>query len=78
MTLYRNTFLTTLMLATIFALTGTASAEGETEMTSQQFCELEAKQAGMENTKDLEEYVAQCLAEIELQKNSEQESEAGR
>lgn len=78
MTLYRNTFLTVLMLVTIFALTGTASAEDKNEMTSQQFCELEAEQAGMENPEDFKEFVAQCLAEIELQKNADKDPEAGR
>ncbi|MDT8385519.1 MAG: hypothetical protein RRB22_14015 [Gammaproteobacteria bacterium] len=78
MTLYRNTFLTALMLLIIFASAGTAFAEGEAEMTSQQFCELEAKQAGMENPKDVQEYVAQCLAEIELQKNADEAPESAR
>ena len=65
-----------LMFVSVFAATGIASAAEEEEMTAQQNCEQEAKQAGMTEEQDIQEYVAQCLAEA-AQKNSAPEAESG-
>jgi len=66
------------MFVSVLAVNGIASAaEDEPEMTAQQNCEQEAKQAGMTEAQDIQEYVAQCLAEAAAQKNPAPESESG-
>lgn len=66
-----------LMFVMVFAANGIASAEDEPEMTAQQYCEQEAKQAGMTEAQDVQEYVAQCLAESDAQKSPASEAESG-
>jgi hypothetical protein len=66
------------MFVSVLGANGIASAaEEESEMTPQQNCEQEAKQAGMTEAQDIQEYVAQCLAEAAAQKNPASEAESG-
>lgn len=66
------------MFVSVLAANGIAfAAEDEAEMTAQQNCEQEAKQAGMTEAQDVQEYVAQCLAESAAQKSPAPEAESG-
>lgn len=44
-----------------------AVAQETAEMTDQQFCELEAEEAGVSDTADVRAFIAQCLEEIRQQ-----------
>lgn len=67
-------FFAIFMVSMILSGVGVAVAEEESEMTNQQYCEKEAKEAGMSEGKEAADYVAQCLADIEAQKKSDAEA----
>jgi hypothetical protein len=67
-------FFAVFMLSMVLSSIGIAVAEDEAEMTNQQYCEKEAKDAGMTEGKEASDYIAQCLADIEAQKKSDAEA----
>lgn len=66
-------FFASFVFVIALAVPGVASAEEEQEMSNQQYCEKEAKEAGMVEEKDIQEYVEQCLAELNTEKSSASE-----
>ena len=74
MNIQKNILFSAFMLVIVLSVSGIASAEEQSEMTNQQYCEKEAKEAGMPEGQDSEDYVAQCLSEIEAKSGSMEES----
>ena len=70
-------FSTIIMIAVMLAGAGIAVADEEAKMTDQQYCEKEAKEAGMSAEKDVSEYVTQCLAEVQESKSTAATTESG-
>lgn len=53
-----------LLLSVLCLASGAVVAQGETEMTDQQFCEQEARQEGITDATEIKAYVEQCLEDI--------------
>ena len=64
MKIQRVIFSASLATVLAFASYGIAMAEDEPEVSDQQYCEMDADEAGMIDERDIREYVAQCLDEL--------------
>jgi len=51
-----------------------AAAQETAEMTDQQYCELEAEEAGVSDTADARAFIVQCLEEIRQQNEEDKGS----
>lgn len=71
-----NIFINALIFVLVLSVSGIAAAQDEQEMTNQQYCEKEAKEAGMTDDQDVKEYVSQCLAEINSNAGSTEKAES--
>jgi len=65
-----------IMVVVMLAGIGIAIADEE-KMTDHQYCEKEAKEAGMSAEKDVSEYITQCLSEMEETKSAKSATESG-
>jgi predicted chitinase len=65
-----------IMIVVMLAGIGITIAD-EDKMTDQQYCEKEAKEAGMSAEKDVAEYITQCMAEVEETKSAKTSTESG-
>lgn len=77
MKIQNNLFFAALMSVIALSASGIVSAQEEQEMSNQQYCEKEAKEAGMSEEQDVQEYVAQCLAELNAKNSPAAEAEGG-
>lgn len=59
------------------SLGGVVAAQDVSDMSDRQLCELEAREAGMMDESDIQDYVEQCLEGLVQQEDSSGESRGG-